>query len=304
MSVQHTFRDWSCTMRLVVDDERALRPAAEDLVALLARVDQLASRFRPDSALSVANSRPGKPTPVPALLIDMVDAALAAARETGGAVDPTLGLALAGLGYDRDISEVRSQDVRPGDGNARLGGWQRVRLHRELGLLTVPRGHALDLGATAKAWTADLAARTLAERYGTGVLVELGGDVAVAGTRPGGWVVAVAEQEGGAGQLVALTSGGLTTSTTTVRTWRQDGRTVHHIVDPRTGRPADGPWRTATVAAGSAYDANVASTAAIVLGADAVGWLERNHLAARLVAQDGSITTTAGWPAPEQEKAA
>ena len=173
-----------------------------------------------------------------------------------------------------------------------------MRLHREAGLLVVPQGTALDLGATAKAYTADLAARTLSRRYGTPVLVELGGDLATAGSPRGGWPVLVAERENGSGQVVVLRHGGLATSTTTIRRWRRGQRSVHHIVDPRTGTPAGGPWRTASVYAPSALAANVASTAAIVLGERAVDWLTERHLAARLVGNDGSVRTTAGWPAP------
>ncbi|MDT4948442.1 MAG: FAD:protein transferase [Pseudonocardiales bacterium] len=302
MSATSVTTAWSCTVRLVVEDERALRPAAGDLAAFLARVDSAASRFRPDSALSIANARAGRPTPVPKLLVELVDAALAAAAHTDGAVDPTLGLAMHRIGYDRDIDAVRRGDRTtvefPATAAAppRLGGWRAVRLHREAGLLTVPVGTALDLGATAKAWTADRAAHQLATRYDTAVLVELGGDLAVAGARPDGWCIRVAEREGEDGQLVLVRSGGLATSTTTVRTWRHEGRDVHHLVDPRTGRPTDGPWRTATVAAPTALAANVASTAAIVEGTDAPAGLAAQGLAARLVGRDGAVTTTAGWP--------
>ncbi|HEX3337149.1 MAG TPA: FAD:protein FMN transferase, partial [Jatrophihabitans sp.] len=141
-------------------------------------------------------------------------------------------------------------------------------------------------------------------RYGTAVLVEIGGDLAVAGDWPGGWCVQVAEREGGDGELVLVRRGGLTTSTTTVRTWTRAGRPMHHILDPATGLPADGPWRTATVAAESALAANVASTAAIVKGEDAVPWLEHRGLAARLVDQHGTVRTTAGWPTTRQSAAA
>ena len=201
------------------------------------------------------------------------------------------------IGYDRDIRELAA-DGPAAAPVAAVRDWRHVRLDRVAGLLTVPAGTALDLGATAKAHAADLAAATLARRYRTGVLVELGGDVAVAGDRPDGWVVQVAEREDADGQLVLLREGGLTTSTTTVRRWRRGGRPVHHIVDPRTGSPADGPWRTVTVAAGDALHANAASTAAIVLGERAVGWLEDHGYAARLVAHDGSIRTTAGGRQP------
>ena len=303
MTATHVGSAWSCTVRLVVEDDRALVPATADLHALLDRVDAAASRFRADSALSIANARAGRPTPVPRLLVELVEAALDAAAETDGAVDPTLGRAVQRAGYDRDISEVAADDPAPLPPATGPGRWRAVRLHRGAGLLTVPAGTALDLGATAKAWTADRAAAELAARYGTAVLVELGGDLAVAGDRPGGWVVRVAEREGQDGQLVTLSAGGLCTSTTTIRTWRRGGRVVHHLLDPATGEPADGPWRTASVAAGSALAANTASTAAIVRGADAASWLAARNEAARLVAHDGTVVTTPGWPEIEERAA-
>jgi thiamine biosynthesis lipoprotein len=295
MSRAATFRTWSCTVRLVVEDDRALAPATAQLAGLLDRVDRAASRFRIDSALSIANSRAGRPSPVPRLLVDLVGAALRAAERTDGAVVPTVGAAMNAIGYDSDICEVgdTGEPLQPRP----AGDWRAVRLDREVGLLTVPRGCALDLGATAKAYTADLAARTLYRRFGTAVHVEIGGDLAVAGDRPDGWCVKVAEAEEADGQLVLARRGGLATSTTTIRRWTRAGRPVHHIVDPRTGLPADGPWRTASVAAPSALEANIASTAAIVLGDRAVGWLQKHRFAARLVAQDGSVHLTSGWPA-------
>lgn len=301
MTASFVGRAWSCTVRLVVDDDRALRPASEDLHALLDDVDAAASRFRPDSELARANARAGRPVVVSRLFADLVAAALRIADHTSGAVDPTLGRTLADLGYDRDISEVGDG---PGARTRRAAhDWRDVRLDQAAGLLTVPRGTALDLGASAKAYTADLAAATLARRYDTAVLVELGGDVAVAGHRPGGWCIAVAEHEHGDGQLVTLRSGGLATSTTTVRQWRRSGYVVHHIVDPRTGASADGPWRTASVAAHDALHANAASTAAIVLGEDAPNWLRHHGYAARLVARDGSVRTVSAWPATQEAAA-
>lgn len=290
-------------MRLVVDDSRTLTAAAEDLTTLLARVDKAASRFRRDSALSIANARAGKPTAIPALLVELVGVALDAAASTDGAVDPTVGLAMHRIGYDRDIAAIAPngpalRHVTPGR------RWRDVRLDRSAGLLTVPPGTALDLGATAKARVADRAAAALSRRYKTAVLVELGGDLAVAGGRAGGWGVRVAEREDGDGQLVVVRHGGLATSTTTVRRWTRGATAMHHIVDPRTGAPAEGPWRTVSVAAPRALAANVASTAAIVMGEPAFDWLEARGLAARLVARDGTVVTTGGWPADRKSAAA
>jgi FAD:protein FMN transferase len=291
------FGAWSCTVRLVVADERILDFATIDLVNLLGRVDAAASRFRADSELTRANDRAGQPVPVSHLLTDLVRAALDTAAQTGGAVDPTIGLAMSANGYDRDIAAVRHNPapVRPHEVRA---DWTGVRLNPALGLLTVPVGTALDLGATAKAFTADLAARTLFARYGCAVLVELGGDLAVAGSQPGGWAVRVAEAEGSPGQTVTVSRGGVATSTTTIRKWRRGaGPAMHHIVDPATGAPADGPWRTVSVWADTALAANAASTAAVVLGSRAVGWLIAGAHAARLVDRSGSVTTVGDWPA-------
>jgi FAD:protein FMN transferase len=296
MTSTATLQAWSSTMRLVVADDHVLRPAAKHLCELLARVEKAASRFSPDSELSRANELAGRPVPVSRLLVDLVGAALDAAADTEGAVDPTIGRTLAGLGYDRDIRDL------PADGPAVAGApqrrcWRQVRLDRRVGLLTVPAGTALDLGATAKAWTADRAATELSRRFDTAVYVELGGDIAVAGERADGWCVSVAEREGSDGQLVMLCSGGLATSTTTVRRWQRGGLEFHHIVDPCTGMPAAGRWRTVSVSAQTAVAANTASTAAIVRGEDALAWLRGRGLAARLVDRDGRVSTTAGWPA-------
>ncbi len=294
---------WSCTVRLLVAEAAVLDRAAADLRTLLDRVDRAASRFRGDSALCCANAHAGRPVPIPLLLVELTHAALRIAEHTDGAVDPTVGRAVHRIGYDRDITRIAADGpaVLPVAGTRT---WRDVRLDRVAGLLTVPAGTALDLGATAKAHTADLAATMIAARYRTNVLVELGGDVAAAGAPSVDWCVCVAERSGAPGQLVIINAGGLATSTTTVRRWRRGGRTVHHIVDPRTGGSATGPWRTVTVAAGDALHANAASTAAIVLADRAVDWLASHGYPARLVAQDGSVHTTPGWPTDRNGAAA
>jgi thiamine biosynthesis lipoprotein len=167
--------------------------------------------------------------------------------------------------------------------------------------VVLPRGVALDLGATAKALSADRIATRAAATTGTGVLVSLGGDVRVAGPTPDdGWRIAVGDDHERAlvdpDLVVSIAAGGLATSSTARRTWRRAGRTVHHIVDPRTGDVPAGRWRTVSVAAATCVDANTASTAAVVLGDAAPGWLTDRRLPARLVDLDGAVITTAGWP--------
>ena len=147
------------------------------------------------------------------------------------------------------------------------------------GTVRVPKGVELDLGATAKAWCADRAAQAAAERRGCGVVVGLGGDLACAGDPPeGGWRVRVADDHRAApdapgGQTVWISAAGSRASGTSVRRWSRGGRSLHHVIDPSTSLPAADCWRTASVVAASCADANIASTAAIVLGADAPAWL-------------------------------
>ena len=117
---------------------------------------------------------------------------------------------------------------------------------------------------------------------------------------PHGWPVRVTDDHADApdapGQSVAVRSGGLATSSTTVRRWTAGDARLHHILDPRTGAPARGPWRTVSVAAASCVDANIASTAAVIRGDAAPAWLDEAGLPARLLAHDGTVTLTAGWP--------
>jgi len=134
------------------------------------------------------------------------------------------------------------------------------------------------------------------------VLVSLGGDIATCGPAPAeGWLIHVTDDHrdgpGAPGQTIAIRSGGLATSRIATRRWMHDGRPMHHILDPHTGLPVAGRWRTVSVAAGTCADANIAATAAIVLGADAPDWLARYALPARLVALDGTIHAQGGWPA-------
>ncbi|MBV8982506.1 MAG: FAD:protein FMN transferase [Acidimicrobiia bacterium] len=262
-------------------------------------VDKACSRFRADSELVALNGAAGRPVRVSAALSQAVSVALRGAALTDGDVDPTVGEAVRILGYDRDFAAVGASG-RAGVRIARIPGWRCVSVGEDSSV-RMPAGVQLDLGATAKAWAADIAAARAASVLGCGVLVSLGGDVSVAGPAPrSGWNVGLADWHGAAdpdvAAMVTIDSGGVATSSTSVRRWRRGADTVHHIVDPRTGRSAESPWRTVTVAAGSCVDANIASTAAMVRGARAPDWLIKRCLPARLVAVSGEVVSVGGWP--------
>ncbi len=286
------------TASVAVCEAHALGPARVEVELELAHIDLSCSRFREDSDLSHLNAMAGRPTSVGPLLFEAILAALRAAELTDGAVDPTIGEALFLLGYDRDFSLGLQEPARPLSAR-RVLGWRSISVDRARRRVTIPRGVRLDLGATAKALAADRAATAAAEAAGgSGVLVNLGGDIAVAGSPPpGGWPVRVTDDHralpNAPGQSLTIDSGGLATSSTTVRRW---GLASHHIIDPQTGRPAESRWRTVSVAAGSSVDANTASTAAIVRGDDAPRWLEERGMPARLVDREGEVLTVASWP--------
>jgi thiamine biosynthesis lipoprotein len=292
---------WSTRVDLVVTDCHKVVAATELLHAELARVEAVASRFRPDSEVNDlhAQAGSGRPVPVSADLLESVTIALRAARLTGGAVDPTVGTAMCRIGYDRDFSAVM-QGV-PGNlpESGPVAGWRSVSVDAERSTVALPAGVLLDLGATAKAWAADLAAASIASRLHCGVLVSLGGDIAVGGSAPvGGFSIGIADVCGDteAQVAVAVTSGGLATSGIGKRHWTVGGLPVHHLIDPATGLPADSPWKTVSVAAGSCVDANTASTAAMVMGRSAVSWLDDLRLPSRLVGLDGTTAVVGGWP--------
>ena len=313
-----TFPAIGTTNAILVTDPRTLPEATRYAKAHLAELARAASRFRPDSEVSLLAARSADApdatvtAQISPLFVDYLRAARHAARISGGLVDFTVGSAVVASGYDTDMDLVRAR-CTPYDSSAARGGraaaapdvpgWQRVLLDRRR--LTVPRGTLIDLGATAKAHAADTIARRLAERLPGGYLVNLGGDIATAGDLPeGGWLVGVGGRSAAAGaaaddtaaQVVALRHQGLTTSSTRLRRWATTTGEAHHIVDPRTGRPAPITWALVSCVGATALEANTASTASIVLGTDAPEWLRRHDIPARLEALDGTVATTPGWP--------
>lgn len=295
-----SFRALGTSGVIATVDPARLGDACAAVERELASIDRACSRFRADSELSRVNRAGGEWVAIGPVLVEALRVALDAARSSEGLVDPTVGRALRVSGYDATFRVVAARD---GDAFraefCSVPGWQTIDLDEAGGTVRVPAGVELDLGATAKALACDRAARAAAAVAG-GVLVALGGDIAVEGPAPvGGWSIRIADDHAapldGPGPTVALESGGLATSSTTVRRWRSGQIELHHLVDPRTGRPAESPWRTVTVAARSCVDANVASTASFLLD-DAPGWLDARHLPARLVTVEGTCAVVAGWP--------
>jgi thiamine biosynthesis lipoprotein ApbE len=311
--------DWRAlgtAVRLVVTDAGQLEAGRRLLAHELAVLDLACSRWRDDSELVLVERGAPAAVHVSAPLADAIGAALLAAELTDGDLDPTLALP-AYLPAARP-APFPASDGRPGPKVTlrRQPTWRDIRLDATSGVLALPAGTRLDLGATAKARVADLAATRLADELDCGVLVSLGGDIAVAGPPPAGsWRVLIQEPAGLAGRYgqparaatITMTAGGLATTSITTRQWRHGGVGLRHALDPRRGLRTSAPggqgpdrdptWRTASVLAGTALHASIASAAAIIRGPAAVGWLAGLGLPARLVASGGAVRTTGGWPA-------
>jgi thiamine biosynthesis lipoprotein len=298
--------DWRAlgtSAQLVVAEPDALPAARAAVERVLADIDLAASRFRPDSELSRLNAAAGSWLDISPLFAAALRIAVDAARWTGGLVDPTVGDALIRLGYDRTFATVPAVAGPLNVVATAAPGWQHIEV--EEGRARVPAGTRIDLGATAKAYAADLATAAAANAGGCGALVSLGGDIAVAGEPPAeGWPVAIEDvtdlslpADSGA-PVVTIRAGGLATSSTRARRWQRGGVELHHLIDPRSGTPAASPWRTVSVTASTCVLANTASTAAVIRGAAAPGWLRDRGFHARLVATGGACTYVNDWPVP------
>jgi thiamine biosynthesis lipoprotein len=298
-----SWRALGTLVQLVVTDPRCLAQARDLLARDLDEVDLACSRFRADSEICALRATRGRPARVSPLLAEAIAVALRAARLTDGDVDPTVGAAMSAIGYDRDFERIKRIGPPVVLTVRAVPGWREIHLEGQS--LTMPEGIQLDLGATAKAWAADRSSARITRRLGCGVLVSLGGDIAVAGPAPdGGWRIRVQDVTGppeeppaGPYAQIAIRDGGLATSSTAARRWQRGGDVLHHILDPRTGLPAEPVWRTVSVAAATCADANAASTAAVIRGRPSPGWLASLGLPARLVDATGVVYTVAGWPA-------
>lgn len=240
--------------------------------------DATFSRFRRASELNRVNARNGRVVSISPLFARMLEHALEAAAKTDGLVDPTLGHALEAAGYDRDFAQLAPVATPAVAGSrGRLGS---VRLGA--GLLWVPAGVQLDLNGVVKAVTVDDALSLIS---GEG-FVSAGGDLATRGA------VDVALPGSDAVRLVA---GALATSGSVRRRWLRAGVLQHHLIDPRTGRPAESVWEQVSVAGASCLDADIAAKAGFLLSEEGPDWLDRLGIPARFVAADQNVKTNEAW---------
>ncbi|MEQ8717666.1 MAG: FAD:protein FMN transferase [Acidimicrobiales bacterium] len=286
----HEFRAMGSRCQVVVDGPLGLTDRAEARVRAL---EETWSRFVADSEISRINERPGRPVTVGSATIDLFRRAEFARVSTGGLFDPMVLDHLIAAGYDRDHRELV-----PAQGTAqpRTGAARPVGTFRVDGDTVTVEGGRFDPGGLGKGLAADLVAEELLEVGAAGCYLDLGGDIRFAGEPIDGerWRVHVDDPLGVAPVCtlgLPPGGGGVATSGVLTRRWHHDGADRHHLIDPRTGEPADTALASVTVIAGATWWAEVMAKSALVAGADdAESLLHEGGVTAILVAKNGKRT--------------
>ncbi len=292
-TVTATFTAMGCEVLVILPARCAAR--TETVSALFADWEARLSRFRADSDLSRLNAAAGRPTWVREPLLSVLRRALRAAQATGGVFDPTLARELSAIGYATTFSGLHG-DVAERAAPARASTWRDVRIGPG-GLVALPADLSVDLGGIAKGMAVDAALAALRAEGVPFALVSAGGDLAVLGPMSAGrpWPVAAEAADGEV--VLSLTTGALATSSTERRSWQTARGPMHHLIDPRTRRPAAGDLVRVSVHAPTCEAAEVAAKTALILGPDqGAAFLERNRLTGLLNTAAESIRVGA-WPA-------
>jgi FAD:protein FMN transferase len=259
------------------------------------------SRFRAESELRGLDGRAGAGAiPASPDLVDAVGRALSLWHVTGGLFDPTVRRALESLGYDRTFRDVAPDGPALFDARNPAPGCDGVRVDRERSTISLPGGVLLDLGGVGEGLAADLVATGLVERGAIGACVGLGGDVRASGSSPDGdaWRIRVENPVDESHTLCtrALRDAAIVTSTTRFRCWNRGTRSLHHIIDPATGAPADRGVAAVVAQADEAWWAEGIAKAALVAGVErGLALLERLGLPAVIVGVDGTHHRTSDW---------
>lgn len=255
----HQFRAMNTDIRLYMLDIESVEifPETE---ALFRSVEARLSRFLPDSELCRLNDCSGRETRVSWMMFDVLGRSLGLHRETGGVFDPAVLPALERAGYDRSFEQVkRTANAVPADAGREQFSISQLRLDFQRKTVTAPEGLRIDLGGIGKGYAVDAAASVL--EPARDFLVNAGGDIFASGAGPDGdgWLVGVTEPHNFDVyvSLVRLHDEALATSTTAVRRWQRGGRLLHHLIDPRTQKPAEPGVLSVSVIALTAVQANV-----------------------------------------------
>jgi len=245
-----------------------VKEAAQAVVDEIKRVEDLTSCHKPSDLTAINDASGRGPLQINEELLGLLREGLTIAGETGGTFDPTVG-PLTRL-WDFSAGEPRLPERSEIEKAVAKVGWKRIRIAPATGTVFLPEaGMALDLGAVAKGYALDRAAAVIRQFGLTGGLVNAGGDVLALGEKGPGkpWRVGVQDPRDGKSiiAVAALKNRVIVTSGDYERFFIKDGTRYHHILDPRTGYPAQG-LRSVTIVANRGVTADAVATAVFVLG--------------------------------------
>ena len=277
--------------RIAIEDTptELARRAAQAAIDEVRRIETKYSRYRSDSVVSRINAAAGTHarTAVDEETADLLDFAASLNVLSDGLFDPTTGV----LRTVWDFRAARVPGLDEVQAAMRLVGWRHVdwqRPHVSLGVA----GMELDFGGFGKEYAADRAGSVLEAAGVASALVNLGGDIRLVGRRAGGqgWVLGIADprRDDAVFASITLHEGGLATSGDYERYFEHAGRRYCHILDPRSGWPAQG-WRSVSVAAPACLAAGAISTVAMLKGADAPAFLRAQAVEFLAVDSTGAI---------------
>ena len=238
---------------------------------LIEECEQRFSRFRADSELSRLNRSGGKPFRASPDLFAVLALAQRLALQTSGLFEPTILPDLLRAGYDRTMDRLRVEGAGPASSTRprRSAGIADIFLEPQDNLICLPPGAMIDLGGIAKGWIAEQAANALAA-FSTACAVNAGGDMFLVGTPRDetGWSVEMEDPRAPEETLAEFTvgPGAVATSSVVKRAWMQGGALRHHLIDPRSGEPAETEWLSVTVIAPHAATAEVFAKALLIAG--------------------------------------
>jgi len=268
------FSAMNTTIQVAAEGNREhLEPGFQQVRRFTAECEARFSRFLPDSELCQLNRSAGTWFQASFGMFELIQEAVELYRLTGGLFDPSILRALQQAGYDRSMDDIREAGVLPASALAQtaVSRMEQVRLDPAGMRIFLPEGVQIDLGGIAKGWIAERAALLLAE-YTPACAVSAGGDMAFHGLPSGesAWSISLEDprDEREVLAVLQLSSGALATSSITRRHWLQGGQERHHIIDPRTGVPAEVEWLSVSVGAPKATLAEAFAKAILIGGSN------------------------------------
>jgi len=300
----HRFRAMNTAILLAAESKQP-EQVFETAQKFVEQSEQRFTRFKETSELSALNRSAGNWISVSPEMLDLLLVALECHHATNGIFDPAILPDLQAAGYTKSFDQLleHSADLSPKlNRGSRSNPFAAIEIDSLQGRVRLPKGMQVDLGGIAKGWIAERAAHKMAE-HTSACGVNAGGDMFLIGHPQGreNWEVALEDPRNPIQDLMILLvdGGAVATSSVIKRSWIQGEIKRHHLIDPRTGEPAETPWLSVTVFAPKAALAETFAKAILIAGPDGADTLLDNNSEVSFIAvdADGQI-----WKSPVEKE--